>query len=240
MEKNVEYTIKPIGFIHSCYKEKFGIPRQPGLVKSATGMIEMLPPCNREEMFKELDSFSHIWLQFLFHEAISDGWRPTVRPPWLGGQKRVGLFASRSPHRPNFLGLSVVRYLGLRKEKGKVYLDVSELDLLDGTPILDIKPYVPYTDKIEGSTSGFVQFSENQIVVGFTSEAESSCYDYQQKSGRDLKTLICEVLEQDPRPASQRGKQREYGVLLWEMNVRWLVEDTVFTVLSVTKKVPEE
>jgi hypothetical protein len=152
----------------------------------------------------------------------------------------VGLFASRSPHRPNFLGLSVVRYLGLRKEKGKIYLDVSELDLLDGTPIVDIKPYVPYSDKIESSSNGFVQFSENQVVVGFSSEAESSCRDYQQKSGRDLKKLICEVLKQDPRPASQRGKQRKYGMLLWEMNVRWLAEDTVFTVLSVTKKVAEE
>lgn len=232
----MNYSMEPIGVVHSCYAEKFGIPRQPGLVKSATGMIEMLPPCNREELFKELDGFSHIWIQFLFHEAISDGWRPTVRPPWLGGQKRVGLFASRTPHRPNFLGLSVVRFLGMRKEKDTLYLDISELDLLDGTPVLDIKPYVPYSDKLEESTSGFVQFSENLIVVSFTSEAESACLDYQQRRGRDLKTLIREVLEQDPRPASQRGKHREYGMLLWEMNVRWLAEDSVFTVLSVTKK----
>ncbi len=236
----MEYKVEPIGLIHSCYKEKFGIPRQPGLVKSAKGSIEMLPPCDREEMFKELDTFSHIWLQFLFHEAVSDRWRPTVRPPWLGGQKRVGLFASRTPHRPNFLGLSVVRYQGFRKEKGKLYLDISELDLLDGTPILDIKPYVPYSDRLEEATSGFVQFSENQIVVVFSSEAESACYEYQQASGRDLKTLIREVLEQDPRPASQRGKHRKYGMLLWAMNIRWLAEDTVFTVLSVTKKVAEE
>jgi tRNA-Thr(GGU) m(6)t(6)A37 methyltransferase TsaA len=240
MENKMKYSIEPIGLIHSCYGEKFGIPRQPGLVKSATGMIEMLPPCNREEMFKELDSFSHIWIQFLFHEAVSDGWRPTVRPPWLGGQKRVGLFASRTPHRPNFLGLSVVRYLGLRKEKDTLYLDISELDLLDGTPVLDIKPYVPYSDKLEEAASGFVQFAENLAVVAFTSEAESTCRDYQQRLGQDLKTLIREVLEQDPRPASQRGKHREYGMLLWGLNVRWLAEGTVFTVLSVTEKLREE
>ncbi|MBL4904162.1 MAG: tRNA (N6-threonylcarbamoyladenosine(37)-N6)-methyltransferase TrmO [Desulfocapsa sp.] len=232
----MEYNIKPIGLIHSCYREKFGIPRQPGLVKNATGMIEMLSPCNREEMFKELDSFSHIWLQFLFHEAVSDGWRPTVRPPWLGGQKRVGLFASRSPHRPNFLGLSVVRYHGLRKEKAKLFLDISGLDLLDGTPIIDIKPYIPYSDTLEDATSGFVQFAEKQVVVTFTSEAESACLHYRQTSGRDLKALICEVLEQDPRPASQRQKQREYGMLLWEMNIRWLAEKMSFTVFSVQEE----
>jgi tRNA (adenine37-N6)-methyltransferase len=232
----MEYTIKPIGLIHSCYREKFGIPRQPGLVKSATGTIELLPPCNREEMFTELDSFSHIWLQFVFHEAAADGWRPTVRPPWLGGQKRVGLFASRTPHRPNFLGLSVVRYHGLRKEKGKLLLDISELDLLHGTPVVDIKPYVPYSDKIEDAASGFVQFAENRIAVSFTPEAEASCHHYEQQTSRDLKTLIREVLEQDPRPASQRGRQREYGMLLWEMNVRWLADEQGFTVFSVQEE----
>ena len=232
----MEYTIEPIGRINSCFREKFGIPRQPGLVKSAQGSIEILSPCDREEMFTGLESFSHIWLQFLFHEAVSDGWRPTVRPPWLGGQKRVGLFASRSPHRPNFLGLSVVRNHGLRKEKGSLYLDISELDLLDGTPIFDIKPYVPYSDRLEKASSGFVQFAEGQAVVTFTSMADYACQRYQQASGRDLKKLISEVLEQDPRPASQRRKRREYGMLLWEMNVRWLAEERSFTVISVTQE----
>jgi len=231
----VEHTIQAIGRIHSCYSEKFGIPRQPGLVKSAKGAVELLPPCDREEMFRELDTFSHIWLQFLFHEAVADGWRPMVRPPWLGGQKRVGLYASRSPHRPNFLGLSVVRYLGLRKEKGKLFLDISELDLLDGTPVFDIKPYVPYSDSIQGASSGFVRFAEKKIVVQFTPEAEVSCQEYRQQTGRELTSLIQEVLEQDPRPASQRGRTREYGMLLWDRNVRWLAEESGFTVLSVSK-----
>ncbi len=232
----MEYAIEPIGVIHSCYTEKFGIPRQPGLVKSATGTVEILPPCDREEMFKELDSFSHIWLQFLFHKAIDDGWRPTVRPPWLGGQKRVGLFASRSPHRPNFLGMSVVRYLGLRRETGKVLLDISELDLLEGTPIVDIKPYVPYSDSIENAGSGFVRFAEETINVSFTGEAEAICLQYKQQKNRDLRKLIAEVLAQDPRPASQRGSHREYGMLLWNMNVRWRVDGAGFTVFSIQKK----
>ncbi|AGF77480.1 putative methyltransferase, YaeB/AF_0241 family [Desulfocapsa sulfexigens DSM 10523] len=229
----MEYTIKAIGLVHSCYREKFGIPRQPGLVKSGTGAIELLAPCDREEMFTELDTFSHIWLQFMFHEAIADGWRPTVRPPWLGGQKRVGLFASRTPHRPNFLGLSVVRYHGLRKEKGGLFLDISELDLLHGTPIVDIKPYVPYSDALEDATSGFVQFAKQKMAVQFSSEAEASCKRYQQEKNRNLKSLITEVLEQDPRPASQRGLQREYGMLLWDVNVRWMAEEKGFTVFLV-------
>ncbi|MBU1231415.1 MAG: tRNA (N6-threonylcarbamoyladenosine(37)-N6)-methyltransferase TrmO [Proteobacteria bacterium] len=232
----MEYTIQPIGLIHSCYREKFGIPRQPGLVKSARGAIELLSPCDREEMFKGLETFSHIWLQFVFHEAVGDGWRPTVRPPWLGGRERVGLFASRSPHRPNFLGLSVVRYLGMRKEQGKLFLDIGELDLLHGTPIVDIKPYVPYSDRVEDAANGFVRFSEKKIGVRFSPEAEAACCSYQEESGRDLRTLIQEILEQDPRPASQRQQHREYGMLLWEVNVRWLADETGFTVLSLEKK----
>jgi tRNA (adenine37-N6)-methyltransferase len=232
----VKLTVEAIGVVHSCYREKFGIPRQPGLVKSARGAIELLPPCNREEMFKDLEQFSHIWVQFQFHEAVADGWRPTVRPPWLGGQKRVGLFASRSPHRPNFLGMSVVRYLGLRKEEDGLFLDISGMDLLHGTPVFDIKPYVPYSDRVEDAASGFVQFSENKVKVCFIPEAEEACRCDEQEKGRNLKTLIREVLEQDPRPASQRQKQREYGMLLWEMNVRWLAEEERFTVLSVTEQ----
>lgn len=232
----MEYTVQPIGLIHSCYREKFGIPRQPGLVKSARGAIELLSPCNREEMFKGLETFSHIWLQFVFHKSMDDGWRPTVRPPWLGGRERVGLFASRSPHRPNFLGLSVVRYLGMRKVQGKLFLDIGELDLLHGTPIIDIKPYVPYSDRLEDAANGFVRFAEKKINVYFSAEVEVACCRYKEESGRDLKTLIREVLEQDPRPASQRQKQREYGMLLWEMNVRWLADETGFTVLSVDKE----
>ena len=227
------YNIESIGLIHSCYREKFGIPRQPGLVKSGTGSIELLPPCNREEMYRELDSFSHIWIQFVFHEAIADGWRPTVRPPWLGGQKRVGLYASRTPHRPNFLGLSVVRYHGLRKEKKKLFLDISELDLLDGTPVVDIKPYVPYSDALTDASSGFVQFAEKKVVVRLTPEVEASCLQYKKETNRDLRTLICEVLEQDPRPASQREREREYGMLLWDRNIRWHADEVGFTVFSV-------
>ena len=235
----MKYTIEAIGIIHSCYSEKFGIPRQPGLVKSARGSIELLPPCDREEMFHELEQFSHIWLQFQFHEAVTDGWRPTVRPPWLGGQKRVGVFASRSPHRPNFLGMSVLRYHGLRREKKKLFLDISGMDLLQGTPVFDIKPYVPYSDMQTDASSGFVSFTKKPVNISFSSEVEEECRQYEEKTGRSLRTLIEEILSQDPRPASQRSKTREYGMLLWEMNVRWLADGQNFTVLSATEQISQ-
>ncbi len=229
----MEFSIKPIGTIHSCYTEKFGIPRQPGLVKSARGSIEMLPPCDREEMFNELESFSHIWVQFQFHEAVSDGWRPTVRPPWLGGQKRVGLFACRTPHRPNFLGLSVVRHHGLRREKGKLHLDISEQDLLHGTPVFDLKPYVPYSDVVPDASSGFARVTTRKLAVFFIPEAEERCRSYRERTKRNLRALVVEILLQDPRPASQRGSTREYGMLLWDVNIRWRANDEGFTVFAV-------
>lgn len=228
-------VISPIGIIHSCYPEKFGIPRQPGLVRSSTGRLELLPPCNREEMVKGLDAFSHIWVQFLFHEVVAEGWRPTVRPPWLGGQKRVGVFASRTPHRPNFLGLSVVRLTGISKEGKGLFLEIAELDLLDKTPVLDIKPYVPYSDSVAGASAGFIPPPESvEREVFFTEAAADFCAAYQQRTGRALRLLIVETLGQDPRPASQRQQMREYGVSLWELNVRWHAQGSRFLVLSIT------
>lgn len=228
-------VISPIGIIHSCYREKFGIPRQPGLVRSSTGRLELLPPCNREEMVRGLDAFSHIWIQFLFHQVVAEGWRPTVRPPWLGGQKRVGVFASRSPHRPNFMGLSVVRLTGISKEGKGLFLEIAELDLLDQTPVLDIKPYVPYSDAVAGAGSGFIPppvSVERQIQ--FSEEAAAFCSSYELRTGRRLRVLIAETLGQDPRPASQRRQTREYGMLLWELNVRWQARGECFLVQSIS------
>jgi len=229
------HSISPVGIIHSCYPEKFGIPRQPGLVKSSMGRLELLPPCNREEMVRGLDAFSHIWIHFLFHEVVAEGWRPMVRPPWLGGQKRVGVFASRTPHRPNFMGLSVVRLTGISKEGKGLFLEIAELDLLDQTPVLDIKPYVPYSDSVGGASSGFIpppESVERQIL--FSEEAAEFCTSYELRTGRRLRVLIAETLGQDPRPASQRRLAREFGMALWELNVRWQAQGGRFLVLSIT------
>ena len=228
------HLLSPIGIVHSCYPEKFGIPRQPGLVKSSRGRLELLPPYNREEMTRGLESFSHLWILFLFHEAVAEGWRPTVRPPWLGGQKRVGVWASRSPHRPNYLGLSAVRLIGVSQEKKGLFLELAELDLLDRTPVFDIKPYIPYSDMIADANDGCIPPPRLVLrEVLFTEVAARSCEAYEQRTGNPLRQLITETLEQDPRPASQRRQVREYGMALWKVNVRWQAHGDRFLVLAI-------
>jgi tRNA (adenine37-N6)-methyltransferase len=228
-----DFIIRPIGIIRSCYPEKFGIPRQPGLVKSATARLEMLEPYNRPEMFKGLERFSHIWLQFLFHGTVEEGWKRTIRPPWLGGRERVGIFASRSPHRPNHLGLSAVRLLRIAREGKQVVLDLAEIDLLDRTPVIDIKPYIPYSDRIAEAGDGYTNPLEGPAVeVVFSEEAVDFCSDYERKTGRSLRELIFETLSLDPRPASHRPRLGDYGMLFWDVNVRWRVERGVFQVVG--------
>ena len=216
-----KYTFQPIGEIHSCFPEKFGIPRQAGLVPSSRATITFYPPFNRLELFRELKQFSHIWVHFLFHATIAEGWRATVRPPGLGGQKRVGVFASRSPHRPNHLGMSAVALLGMTEDGA---LEVSGGDFLDGTPVVDIKPYIPYCDAIEDASGGYSGEGMSGKTVVMSLQSEEFCTAYRNRTGRDLHTLITQVLLADPRPASQRRKKREFGCTLWNVNFRWRVE----------------
>lgn len=228
-----DFIIRPIGIIHSCYPEKFGIPRQPGLVKSAVARLEMLSPHNRLEMFKGLELFSHVWLQFLFHQTLEEGWKNSVRPPWLGGRERVGVFASRSPHRPNHLGLSVARLVKIEKERKNLFLDLAEIDLLDKTPVVDIKPYIPYSDRLEDAADGYSNPSTEQVAnVLFSKEAEAFCQYYEGKTGRKLFELIKETLAMDPRPAAHRARTGDYGILFWDVNVRWRADKEVFWVVS--------
>lgn len=219
------HSIVPVGIVHSCFTEKFGIPKQPGLVTSAAGEIELLSEFGREEFVKELDGFSHIWVSFLFHQAMEDGWRPTVRPPWLGGQRRVGVFASRSPHRPNFMGLSVVRLEAVEKRQKTVFLKISGFDMLDKTPVLDIRPYLPYSDCVKDADPGYADYDLKTITVTFSTAAEQFCAAYVRQTGRDLRKLIIEVAGQDPRPASQRKVDREFGMKLWDVNCRFVFKE---------------
>lgn len=222
MDVNTIIECRQIGIIRSCYTEKFGIPRQPGLVQSAIAEIELLAPWNREELVKGLCDFSHIWVHFLFHEAVGEGWKDTVRPPGLGGKKRVGVFASRSPHRPNHMGMSVVKLVNVEMRRSGAVLVVAGGDFLDGTPVLDIKPYAPYSDSVVEATSSYAgNFTD--IRIEFDSAVSEFCSQYQQETGRDLQALIEEVLWQDPRPASQKQKRKEFGILLWDVNVRFRV-----------------
>ncbi len=227
-----ELKITSIGVIHSCFTEKFGIPRQPGMVASAIGRLELFPPFNREEMVRGLEQFSHIWVHFLFHQSVVEGWKPTIRPPWLGGQKRVGVFSSRSPHRPNHMGLSVVRLEGIVNEAGQIYLELSGIDFLDRTPVLDIKPYVPYSDSIDSATSGYSHGHLPQVKVDFSGGAKQFCENYRRETGRNIRQLIEEMIRHDPRPASQKKHKKAFGMLLWNVNIRWQVAGDNFWVES--------
>ncbi len=229
-QETAHLSVAPIGVVHSCFPEKFGVPRQPGMVKSAPADLELLKPYNREEMVRGIEQFSHVWLIFQFHDTVSEGWKPTVRPPWLGGQKRVGVFASRSPHRPNHLGLSVVKLEGVTIQPGIATLHLSGVDLLDGTPVYDIKPYVPYSDIVSDASCGYADGYTPDRKVVFLPEVSRFCDKYRQKSGRDIATLITELLVHDPRPASQKKNRIEFGMQLWDVNVRWKVEEAEFVV----------
>ena len=225
-------TIRPIGVIHSCFSEKFGIPRQSGMVQSATAYLELYPPFNREEMIRGLVGFSHIWVHFLFHQAVAEGWKATVRPPWLGGKRRVGVFASRSPHRPNHMGISAVKLIEIRKEKKKYILCLGGIDFLDQTPVLDIKPYLPYSDSIDAAAGGYTSNYRVEREVHFSRGAAQFCGGYERETGRKIRLLISDMIMQDPRPASQKEAKKKFGMLLWDVNITWQVTALRFEVLE--------
>ena len=223
--------MKSVAVIHTPFREKFGIPRQPGVVKEASGVIELLAPYDRPEMLKGLDAFSHLWLVWRFH-AVPDGqWKPTVRPPRLGGNRRVGVFASRSPFRPNPIGLSAVKLDAIKGSR----IMVSGVDLLDATPILDIKPYVPYSDCIPGATQGFAKGAPASCLqVKFSETAESQLQ--QQENAEELRRLIVGLLQIDPRPAYKQHHDGEYGFHLHDFDLRWKVStDQQVEVLSLDR-----
>jgi tRNA-Thr(GGU) m(6)t(6)A37 methyltransferase TsaA len=221
------YQLQVIGEIRGPYREKFGIPRQPGLV-DVECLLQLRPGFDRPEMFEGLEGFSHLWLTFVFHECQGQGWRARVRPPRLGGNRRVGVFASRSPFRPNHLGLSVVELLGIEQRDG-LSLRLRGADLLDGTPVVDIKPYLPYVDAIPGARAGFAPRLPTPLQVRFSEQVR------QQLAGdAPLQRVIASVLTQDPRPAYQADDpERLYGMRLAEVDVRFRIVGGVAEVVAV-------
>lgn len=152
-----QFTFDTIGLIRSPYKEKFAIPRQPGLIEDGGGELELIAPYNQPEAVRGLEEFSHLWIVFVFHQTMEGGWRPTVRPPRLGGNARMGVFATRSTFRPNPIGMSLVELKSVETKGGKVILKLGSLDLVDGTPIIDIKPYLPFAESQPQARGGFAQ-----------------------------------------------------------------------------------
>ena len=228
-----EYSVTIIGYISSCFSEKFSTPRQAGLAPLAEARLKLVEPFDRSEMLRGLESFSHIWVQFLFHQSIDEGWKPTVRPPRLGGIERRGIWATRSPHRPNFIGLSAVSLKGIDRDDG-VQLVLGGVDLLDGTPVIDIKPYLPASDRLDQASEGWAASDFARLEVSFSTAAADFCKTYQAERGIDLSTLISQVLSTDPRPASQRGRKKGFGTRLLDVNIRWQADTTACRVLSCT------
>ena len=223
--------MKIIAHIHTDFTSKFGIPRQSGLVDELEATIVFEPEYRIPEALRGLEEYSHIWLLWQFSECVGREWTPTVRPPRLGGNKRMGVFATRSPFRPNPVGLSSVKLLGIEKtEKYGHILRVSGADLLDGTPIYDIKPYLPYVDSHPGASNGFaLDEKEGRLTVDFPAEMLG-------KFPRQKQAAIVAVLAQDPRPAYQNEPERVYGIEFAGFDVRFTVSGDLLTVTEVIEK----
>lgn len=220
-----QYQFNVIGHITSPYKQKFAIPRQPGLIAEASGLLTLNAPYADDTIVRGIEAFSHLWLVFVFHETADKGWSPMVRPPRLGGNARKGVFATRATFRPNPIGLSVVKLDGVTRRQGKLVLQISGLDLLDGTPILDIKPYLPYSDALPMASGGFADAApETAMTVTLAERAAAFCA--QQTDYPQLRVLIEKVLKQDPRPPykKQQAGVQQYGMTLYEFNIKWTVD----------------
>ena len=220
--------MKIIARISTDLPSKFGLPRQSGLVEGLEGRIVFEREYRNPEAFRGLEDFSHIWILWQFSEAVRDGWSPTVRPPRLGGNKRVGVLATRSPFRPNSIGLSSVRLekIEYTSDEGPV-LYVSGCDLMDGTPIYDVKPYLAYTDSHPDAVSGFTQTLPERSLEVEVSDELLSCVPDEKRS------TLRAILSQDPRPSYQNDPERIYGFVFADFEVRFVVCDGVLTVVSI-------
>ncbi|BAP43900.1 tRNA (N6-threonylcarbamoyladenosine(37)-N6)-methyltransferase TrmO [Pseudomonas sp. 21LCFQ02] len=214
----MSYQVSPVGIVRSCFKEKFAIPRQPQLAPAARGVLELLPPFDQGDAVQGLEQISHVWLLFVFHQALEQTPRLKVRPPRLGGNQSMGVFATRATHRPNGIGQSVVRLD--KVEPGRLWL--SGIDLLDGTPVLDIKPYVPYADSIPDAHNGMASAAPSLIAVLWQDDALQQAHEHAQRLAEPLVELIEQCLAQDPKPAYQTpSPERRYGAQFWDLDVRW-------------------
>ncbi|WP_199053549.1 tRNA (N6-threonylcarbamoyladenosine(37)-N6)-methyltransferase TrmO [Aquitalea sp. ASV15] len=232
----MSYPFAAVGIVHSPYKEKFGIPRQPSLAPAAEVSVELLPPFNHPDTVRGLEAFSHVWISFVFHQTARRGWQALVRPPRLGGNAKVGVFASRSTHRPNPLGLSLVELRGIDFHDG-VRLQLAGADLLDGTPVLDIKPYIPFVEARPEARGGFVDGPPVCLQVEWSPAALQQLAALPSPPPA-LAALIEQVLAQDPRPAYQDDPQRIYGVQLYDYNIRFSVADNHARVLEIQRLAP--
>jgi tRNA-Thr(GGU) m(6)t(6)A37 methyltransferase TsaA len=219
--------MKPIAHIQTDFPTKFGIPRQSGLIDELIGKIVFEKEYRDPQALRGLEEFSHLWLLWEFSENKREHWSPTVRPPRLGGNKRIGVFATRSPFRPNPIGLSCVKLIDIKTEDEGPVIYVSGVDLMDGTPIYDIKPYIPLTDCRTDATEGYTaQTKEHKLDVVMNEELLAQIPLEKQKA-------LLKVLEQDPRPSYIDDPIREYGVFFGDQNIRFTVNDNLLQVIKI-------
>ena len=219
--------IRQIAYIRNDFSGKFGIPRQSGLVSTLTSEIVFLPEYRNPDALRGIEQYTHLWLIWEFSEARRDGWTPTVRPPRLGGNTRMGVFATRSPYRPNPLGLSAVKILGTEMTRDGTIIKVSGADLLNGTPIYDIKPYLQYVDSIPNASNGFALATADDILSVDIPEKLLI------KIPEDKRSGLRDVLAQDPRPQYQHEPERVYTMSFGEAEVSFTVDGDVLTVTDI-------
>ena len=221
-------NMKIIARIKSDFPDKFGIPRQSGLVKELVSTIIFEPEYRNPDALRGLEDFSYLWLIWQFSKAIREDWSPTVRPPRLGGNVRMGVFATRSPFRPNAIGLSSVKIIGIEDtEKYGTVIHVAGADLMDGTPIFDIKPYIPYSDSHPDATGGFTDTAKDFLLEVEVNDT------LLQKVPNEKRQALIGVLSHDPRPSYQEDSDREYGLSFAGVNIKFQVTDGKLTVIDV-------
>jgi tRNA (adenine37-N6)-methyltransferase len=236
------HVFHPIGLIRSCFTEKFGVPRQPLMVAESRAVLKLNAHSGYAEALGKLDSFSHIWIVFVFHQNKERPWRPTIEAPRLGNTRKVGVFASRSPYRPNPIGISVVKleWIDFKSVEG-IELHLSGVDLLDGTPVLDVKPYLPYADRVDDATPGWADEVLQRYPVEFSEQSLETLANGSELHPR-LELLIRQMLEWDPRPTSQRRafpvlapetEGREFAFRILGLDVHWQIRGAVFYVLRI-------
>ena len=219
--------ISPIAYIRNDFKEKFGIPRQSGRVDALISRIELLEPYGAADSLREIEGFSHLWLIFSFSETPDAAFSPTVRPPRLGGNRRVGVFASRSPFRPNRLGLSSVRLLSVERDEKRSVLTVAGADLLDGTPIYDIKPYLPFSDSHPDAVGGYADGErDHRLKVSVSEELLTPIPE-------EKRAALIACLADDPRPSYQDDPSRVYSMHFADFDVRFTVGHELLTVTEI-------
>jgi tRNA-Thr(GGU) m(6)t(6)A37 methyltransferase TsaA len=235
----------PIGFLKTCFKEKFGVPRQSGMVPEARAVLKLNDHPDFKLALNHLEDFSHLWIIFSFHKHAEMKWRPTIHPPRVSAPKNIGVFASRSPHRPNSIGMSAVKLERIDwNAKNGIEIHLSGVDFLDDTPVLDIKPYLPYTDRIMEANGGWADGDIVQYPVSFSIDALETINTYTKREHPNFEKLLIEMLKWDPRPTSQKrlhpieeplSEGLLFGFYFLEFDIKWKIHNLGIYVLLLVK-----